>query len=50
VSEERDVAADSRAAFGEEPPRISGIAIAADTDQTGKNVRAWFADIAFTKR
>lgn len=50
VSEERDVAADFRAAFGEEPPRISGIAIAADTDQTGENVRAWFADIAFTKR
>jgi hypothetical protein len=49
VSERRDVAADFRAAFGEAPPRISGIAIAADTDQTGENVRSWIADIAFGK-
>jgi hypothetical protein len=49
VSGRRDVAADFRAAFGEAPPRISGIAIAADTDQTGENVRSWIADIAFRK-
>ncbi|MGB5832804.1 MAG: DUF3047 domain-containing protein [Thiohalocapsa sp.] len=50
VSEERDVAADFRAAFGEEPPRISGIAVGADTDQTGATVSAWFGDIGFSRR
>ncbi len=50
VSEQRDVAADFRAAFGEEPPPISGLAIAADTDQTGETVRAWFGDILFAPR
>lgn len=48
--EERDVAADYRAAFGEEAPPISGIAIAADTDQTGESVRSWFGDISFSGR
>ncbi|MCF7990886.1 MAG: DUF3047 domain-containing protein [Thiohalocapsa sp.] len=47
VTEERDVAADFRAAFGEAPPPISGVAIAADTDQTGAVARSWFGDIAF---
>jgi hypothetical protein len=50
VMEERDVAADFRAAFGEEPPPISGIALAADTDQTGASVRSWFGDIGFYRR
>jgi len=44
--ERRDVMADYRAAFGEDPPPISGIAIAADTDQTGETVTAWFGDIS----
>lgn len=44
---ERDVAADFRTAFGEQPPAITGIAIGADTDQTGGTARGWFADIAF---
>jgi hypothetical protein len=47
VDEERNVAADFRKAFGEEPPPITGIAIGADTDQTGGSARGWFADIAF---
>jgi hypothetical protein len=50
VEEQRDVAADFRAAFGEEPPPISGIAVGADTDQTGETVRAWFGDIGFSAR
>jgi hypothetical protein len=50
VAEERNVAEDFRAAFGEEPPPISGVAIAADTDQTGETVRSWFGDIAFVAR
>lgn len=45
VAEERDVAGDFRAAFGEDPPAISGIAVAADTDNTGERAVAWFGDI-----
>jgi hypothetical protein len=47
IDEERDVAADFRAAFGESPPGITGIAIGADTDQTGGTARGWFTDISF---
>lgn len=45
VSTQRDIAADFRAAFGEAPPAISGIAVGADTDQTGGSARAWIGDI-----
>jgi hypothetical protein len=50
VVEERDVEADFRMAFGEAPPPVSGIAIAADTDQTGETVRSWIGDIGFFGR
>lgn len=46
VMEERDIARDFRAAFGEEPPMISGIVVAADTDNTGERAVAWFGDIS----
>jgi hypothetical protein len=46
-SETRDVAADFRAAFGEAPPAISGVAVGADTDQTGETTRAWLGDLSF---
>jgi hypothetical protein len=39
-SEQRGVAADFRAAFGEEAPPVIGIALAADTDNTGESVTA----------
>ena len=42
---ERDVVADFRAAFGEEPPAISGVAVASDTDNTGESVTAMYGDI-----
>jgi len=42
---ERDVVQDFEAAFGEPPPRIIGIAIATDTDDTGETARAWFGDV-----
>jgi hypothetical protein len=42
---ERDVVADFRAAFGEDPPAISGVAVASDTDNTGESVKAFFGDI-----
>lgn len=46
VAEERNLAQDFRAAFGEDPPAISGIALAADTDNTGERAVAWFGDIS----
>jgi hypothetical protein len=49
VREQRNIAEDFRAAFGEYPPLVSGIAIAADTDQTGETVRSWFGDIRFSR-
>ncbi|MEO8165601.1 MAG: DUF3047 domain-containing protein, partial [Betaproteobacteria bacterium] len=42
---QRDLVADFRAAFGEEPPPIAGIAVASDTDNTGESVTAMFGDI-----
>jgi hypothetical protein len=50
VEASRDVAADYRAAFGSRypgpVPRISGVAISADTDQTGESATSWFGDLA----
>jgi hypothetical protein len=45
VDEKRNLAADFRTAFGDVKPIVTGIAIAADTDQTGETVTAWFGDI-----
>jgi hypothetical protein len=45
VTETRDLAADFRAAFGEAPPDLIGIAIATDTDNTGEHATAWFGDL-----
>jgi len=42
---QRDLAADFRAAFGGEPPAISGVAVASDTDNTGESALALFGDI-----
>jgi hypothetical protein len=47
VEFERDVAQDFREAFGEEPPKVNGIAIATDTDNTGERAVAWYGDIVF---
>jgi hypothetical protein len=51
VSERRDVAADYRAAFGLGPhqplPRVIGVAVGSDTDQTNETVTAWFGDLSF---
>lgn len=45
VSESRDLAADFRAAFGEPAPAVTGIALGADTDNTGATVEARFSDL-----
>ena len=48
VSIERDIIADYREAFGENPPPIRGIAIMSDSDNTGEQATAWYGDITLT--
>lgn len=54
AAESRDLAADFRAAFGAQwsgpVPRVTGIAIGNDTDQTGEAVTAWFGDFRLEAR
>jgi len=50
VTEKRDIAADYRQAFGEDPPAISGIAIMTDSDNTGESATAWYGDIIFSSK
>ena len=54
AEEARDLDADFRAAFGAQrpgpAPRVTGIAIGNDTDQTGETVTAWFGDFALEAR
>jgi hypothetical protein len=45
-AESRDVIADYRRHFGEEPKKISAVAVLVDTDNTGRAAEAWFADLA----
>ncbi len=47
VDERRDVSTDFRTAFGYAPLRLTGVAIAADTDNTGEEARSGFADFRF---
>jgi hypothetical protein len=48
-SVERDVRRDWALAFGGDVPAISGIAVGADTDNTGDQVEAWFGDVSFAE-
>jgi len=54
ASEARDLEADFRAAFGSQwngpVPRVTGIAVGNDTDQTGETVTAWFGDFRLEAR
>lgn len=45
LREERDVIADYRKFFGEAPTRITAVAVLVDTDNTGREAEAWFADL-----
>ena len=47
VTEERNIAADYRQAFGTNPPLISGEAIMTDTDDTKESATAYYGDIVF---
>ena len=46
----RDVVKDFRRAFGVDPPRISGIAVMTDSDNTGESATAWYGDIELRRR
>ena len=48
VSEERDILADYRRLFGEEPRTIGAIAIMTDTDNTGSEATAWYGEISIS--
>jgi len=50
VSVQRDIVADYRQAFGEDPPNVGAIAIMTDTDQTGESAIAWYGDIVASRR
>ena len=45
---ERNIVADYRRAFGEEPPPISGIALMTDADNTGESAVAYYGDITMS--
>jgi len=49
LTEHRDIVADYRQAFGEEPPRIGAIAVMTDTDNTGAMATAWYDDLLLTR-
>jgi hypothetical protein len=49
VREERNLYEDYRLAFGEEPQRITGVAIMTDTDDTGESATAYYGDIFLKK-
>ena len=48
LSEQRDLLADYRALFGEEPQRAAAIAIMTDTDNTGGSAEAWYGEISLS--
>ncbi|MCB1937398.1 MAG: DUF3047 domain-containing protein [Nitrosomonas sp.] len=50
MKESRDVRADYRRLFGEEPSRVDAVAIMTDTDNTGAVATAWYGDIWFSNR
>lgn len=45
LGEERDVAADYRRIFGEDPPLAGAVAIMTDTDNTGESAVAYYDDL-----
>jgi len=45
----RNIVEDFKRAFGTEPPRITGIAVMTDSDNTGESATAWYGDICFSR-
>lgn len=50
MMQSRDVRADYRRLFGEEPGQVDAVAIMTDTDNTGAAATAWYGDIWFSAR
>lgn len=50
VTETRDITADFKAAYGNDPPAVTAIAIGNDSDQTGETALAWFGDFSFSAK
>lgn len=50
IAYERDIVADYRAAFGETPPPLAGVAIMTDADNTGSRAAAYYGDIVLEAR
>jgi len=48
ITEERDILADYRRLFGDDPREIGAIAIMTDTDNTGSEATAWYGDITLS--
>lgn len=42
---ERDIRADFRKVFGEEPGRLIGVAVMTDTDNTASQAQAWYGPV-----
>lgn len=49
VSVERDIVADYRKAFGRKPPKLVGVAIMSDSDNTGESATAWYGDVRLVR-
>ncbi|TKV68851.1 DUF3047 domain-containing protein [Marinobacter panjinensis] len=45
VTVERDIVADYKEAFGRKPPKLAGVAIMSDSDNTGESATAWYGDV-----
>ncbi|MBI5014859.1 MAG: DUF3047 domain-containing protein [Deltaproteobacteria bacterium] len=45
IAERRDVRADYRAVFGEDPPEVGAVAFMTDTDNTGEAATAYYDDL-----
>ena len=45
ITEKRNIYDDYKKVFGEEPPKVGGIAIMTDTDNTGESATAWYGII-----
>ncbi|BBO73679.1 hypothetical protein DSCW_10960 [Desulfosarcina widdelii] len=46
----RNIVEDFRRAFGKNPPRLSGVAVMTDTDNTGESATAWYGDVVFSRK
>ncbi|EKD34451.1 MAG: hypothetical protein ACD_75C02333G0002 [uncultured bacterium] len=48
LQEERDILADYKQLFGEDPPEAGAVAMMTDTDNTGASAVAWYGDIVIS--